>query len=212
MMRGLSKSLAWVHGTILSILILSVSAVLVYSYRAPSPDAQSPALPVYSTLTDFSLVDQKGRSVTRESLLGTLWVADFVFTRCGGPCPKMSRQMERLQTALDRQPEVRLVTITADPDHDTSAVLNRYSERFSADAQRWLFLTGEKRQIQDLAADGFKVVVKEDNSTEDLFIHTTKFMLVDRLGRVRGYYDGTEPGVEKEVLAAARILQKEAAR
>ncbi len=193
--------------------ILGLSAVYVRSHWLPLARANQWPLPVFSTLPDFHLTNQSARVVSLESLRGQPWIADFIFTRCAGPCPRMTREMSRLQSSLSKFPGVKLVTITADPEHDTPEVLQRYGEKFGADASRWSLLTGEKRQIQHLAVDGFKVVAAENSAAdptagEDLFIHSTKFMLVDQSGHIRAYYDSTEPGVENKVLADLAKLRR----
>src|SRR5208283_2534015 len=99
--------------------------------------------------------------VTLATLRGHVWVADIIFTRCGGPCPRMTRQMKDLQEALPANSQARLVTLTTDADFDTPAVLKAYGERFGADFNRWLFLTGTKPGIANLAIDSLKLTAIE---------------------------------------------------
>src|SRR5215831_12793996 len=101
-------------------------------------------LPVYGQIASFTLTNQNGRSVTLADLKGHVWVADVIFTRCAGPCLKMSRQMKKLQNNLAATTGTRLVSLTTDPLYDTPPVLKKYAERFGADPNRWLFLTGSK--------------------------------------------------------------------
>ncbi len=173
--------------------------------------ARSPI--IYSSLPEFTLTNQLGQAVTLAGLRGHIWVADFIFTRCAGPCPKMTAAMSRLQEALCGQGQVRLVTVTADPANDTPAVMEHYSQRYHGRADQWWFLTGDKKEIERLAVDGFKLVAKETDATErqageDLFIHSTKFVLVDPQGRVRGYYDGTDPSTQEKILHDIAALQR----
>src|SRR5205823_9668545 len=102
-------------------------------------------LPVYGQVVDFTLTNQAGQAVTLADLRGRVWLADIIFTRCAGPCLKMSRQMKELQQTLPATSNARLVSLTTDPAFDTPPVLKTYGEqRFGADASRWIFLTGTK--------------------------------------------------------------------
>ncbi len=174
----------------------------------------TPVLPVLFEVPDFALTNQQGQVVTRSNLLGHVWVADIIFTRCAGPCPAMTRRMSELQAALPLEQSVRLVTLTTDPTHDTSEVMDAYAKKFGADPYRWHFLTGTKAQIVRLAADGLKLTTVEKEpgqreTPEDLFIHSTIFVLVDQRGRVRGTFESDQPGAKQQVLAAIRTLQRE---
>src|ERR1035437_4345469 len=100
-------------------------------------DAGRP-LPVYGQIADFSLTNQNGRAVSLADLRGKVWVADIIFTRCPGPCLKMTRQMKELQNALPPESQIKLVTLTTDADFDTPPVLKAYAERFGADPNRWM--------------------------------------------------------------------------
>jgi protein SCO1/2/putative membrane protein len=150
---------------------------------------------VLGEVGDFSLTDQNGRQVRREDLTGKLWIASFIFTRCAGPCAKVSQNMERLQGHLAGYPELRLVTFTVDPEYDTADVLRAYGERYKANPERWLFLTGPREEIYRLIRDDFKLGVSENEGAERKpgyeVAHSTKLVLVDERGRIRGYFDGS---------------------
>src|SRR5258707_1385824 len=105
---------------------------------------QHRALPVLGQITDFTLTNQDGKITTLADLSNHVWVADIIFTRCAGPCPRMTQQMALLQAVLPKDGAARLVTLTTDPDFDTPAVMKKYGERFGADFNRWTFLTGTK--------------------------------------------------------------------
>ena len=98
-------------------------------------------------IADFTLTNQNGSAVSLADLRGQVWVADIIFTRCPGPCLKMTRQMKELQEALPPASQAKLVTLTTDADFDTPPVLKAYAERFGADTNRWMFLTGPKRRL-----------------------------------------------------------------
>jgi cytochrome oxidase Cu insertion factor (SCO1/SenC/PrrC family) len=149
-----------------------------------------------SLVPDFQLSERSGRTVSRDDLKGKVWVAAFVFTRCAGPCSQISGAMAQLQNAVVSQKDVVLVSITVDPEHDTPKVLDDYATKFNADANRWLFLTGEPVKVYSLIRDGFKLGVEQNQGTArtpgNEVMHSTRLALVDRRGEIRGYYDGTD--------------------
>ena len=115
------------------------------------------SLPVYSQLTDFTLVDASGRAFARERLKGKVWVADFIYTRCEDTCPLQSVEMRRLQGAFAAHPDFRQISITTDPAFDKAERLAAYAQKFGADRARWFFLTGKEKEIKDLALKGFRL-------------------------------------------------------
>ncbi len=172
------------------------------------------ALGIYGRVPDFSLVERSGRPVTRADLMGKVWVANFIYTGCTETCPTQSRQLSALQEEFAGEPDLRLVSITVDPEHDTPEVLAQYARRYKADPERWLFLTGAKPVIYALAKDGFKLsVVDPDDSQQTggllrvlgpraahathgsggLVLHSSRLVLVDRQGRIRAYHRPDEP-------------------
>jgi len=180
---------------------------------------QAKPLPIYGTIADFTLTNQDNQAVRLARLRGQVWVADIIFTRCAGPCLKMTRQMKALQQALAGDRAAQLVTLTTDPEYDTPKVLRTYAERFGADRPGWNFLTGTKEQIAALAIDSLKLSMVEKTPQErqspvDLFIHSTIFVVVDKRARLRGVFEttgeGTDPQqVEEQILAAVRQLERE---
>jgi len=191
------------------VVLLGISAA--YLTRRSRPLAGTAAFQerpqIRLELPDFTLTDSSGRPLGKHDLEGSAWIADFVFTSCAGPCPQMSRAMRRLQDDLAGVENLRLVSFSVDPERDTPEVLSAYAERYGADPQRWLFVTGPMSQIYDLAIDGFKIAVEEDRENQRI-IHDTRFILVDREGAIRGYYDSTSGDgmarLRREVLALAR--------
>lgn len=141
----------------------------------------------------FSLLDQKGRTVTDRELRGMPWVANFVFTRCPSVCPMLTAKFKALQDKLDPNDEVAFVSFSVDPEHDTPDVLAAYADKFGADPARWRFLTGPMATIEKTVVKGFKMHIgdpephKEDPSLIDI-MHGEHFVLVDRDGIIRGYY------------------------
>ncbi len=153
---------------------------------------------------DFKLVDQAGRPVTRSELIGHPWLVDFVFTRCGGPCPKLSDGMSRIQEHVAGT-DARLVSITVDPDHDSSALLAAYAKAHGA-TERWLFLTGDVVAISSLVYDSFHLPMLKNAAAApgELVTHSSRFALVDRAGKIRRYYDplGDAAVISDEQVAA----------
>jgi cytochrome oxidase Cu insertion factor (SCO1/SenC/PrrC family) len=168
------------------------------SVAADSPEA-------FARVQPFRLTERSGREVDLGDLAGRPWVASFVFTRCAGPCPRISAGMQKLQ-GLVAGSDVRLVTYTVDPQYDTPAVLAEYARRFEADPERWLFLTGAPAEIEAVSVASFQLPFQRDESQPvgQLVTHKTLLTVVDGQGVIRGYYDGeSELGVAQ---AAARAL------
>ena len=154
-------------------------------------------LSVYGETPDFSLLERNGRRVGLPELRGKVWVANFIYTSCKDTCPLQSAEMARLQRDFVEQMHVRLVSISVDPVRDTPEVLSRYAERYKADPDRWLFLTGKKDNIRRLAQEGFHLIAVQPgedghNNTIGPILHSSRFVLVDRQARVRGYYDSSD--------------------
>jgi protein SCO1/2 len=187
----------------MSLLIFSLAGFVWLYLKLKAVVSTSPnvsSLPVYTQLPDFSLTERSSRPLGLKNLLGKVWIADFIFTTCPGPCPRMSGRMAELQRSLSDQADVRLVSITVDPTTDTPQVLAEYANRFQA-SDRWFFLTGEKEAIHHLAKDGFLV-----GGVKDVMTHSTRFILVDRQGKIRGYYDSEGEESLKKLLKDVRWL------
>lgn len=159
-------------------------------------------LPVICQLADFSMTNHLGQNVRRADLLGQVWVADVIFTRCPGPCAMMTTRMADLQASIPRDWPVKLVSLTADTEYDTPEVLRGYAEEYQADSKRWGFLHATKAAIVDLAVNHLKLVVldkeQERQSVNDLFIHSTTLALVDKHGRLRGAFESVPMVVSED--------------
>ena len=169
-------------------------------------------LAVLGQIADFTLTNQNGQVTTLADLTNHVWVADIIFTRCAGPCPRMSKQMASLQAALPPTSQAKLVTLTTDPDNDTPSVMKKYGERFSADSNRWTFLTGTKKEIAALASGSLKlsavpVKPEEQKDSADLFIHSTIFVVVDKHAQLRGVFETGGDGVDWTNAVLPKILQ-----
>lgn len=159
-------------------------------------------------LSDFRMLERSGAQVALADLAGRPFVLDFVFTTCAGPCPLMSASMRELQGEL-ADVDVRLVSVTVDPETDTLEVLRDYAERFEADPQRWLFLRGDEAALEALAAS-VALALKRDPTADVGFqvAHSTRLIVVDGAGIVRGYYEGTTPEGRAQAAARARWLAR----
>jgi protein SCO1/2 len=149
----------------------------------------------YGAVPDFSLVERSGKSVSLVDVRGKVWIANFIYTTCTDTCPMQSAAMAKLQEKWANRPELRFVSFSVDPQHDTPAVLSRYAERFKASRERWLFLTGDKEQIAQLVQGGFRLsaaALTDGKSKETIILHSPRFVLVDRTNEIRGYYDSRD--------------------
>ena len=197
-----------------SIFWLLGAAVLVLAFfRCLHPAPKKP-LPVLGQAGAFELTEKSGAKVRLEDLAGKVWIADFVFTRCAGICPLMSGHMKKLQEQLKDAEGMRFVSFSVDPDYDTPEKLSEYAARFKADPSKWLFLTGSKEIIFRLSQQHFHLGVSDvpeaDRPAPDQGVtHSSRFVLVDKRGGIRGYYDSAQPETLKNLAADARGLLKE---
>ena len=200
----------WIRRVLLSTGVVLLLGSLIglfwlnFKLRQIREQSVSPALPALVQLPSFSLMERSRKPMGLDDLKGSVWIADFIFTRCPGPCPLMSSRMSKLQEAFKEEASFRLVSISVDPEFDTCEVLSEYAERFQAKEGRWFFLTGEKSRIHALAQSGFLV-----GDIQDVTVHSTRFILVDRKGRVRGYYDSQEEEDIKKLIHDTRFLLRE---
>ncbi len=192
------------------------SALLIVSLLLLNACQRQEPLPSFTSVPSFALTAQDGRQVTRDDLKGHVWIADFVFTNCPGPCPLLTSHMRGIQDLLaERSLDVPLVSFSVDPQTDTPEVLTVYGKAFGADFTRWTFLTGNKQEIYDLILHGFLLAVSDGAVSSDysagpgIITHSTRFALVDQTGEVRGYYHGEEPTVAAEIVADAERLLTE---
>jgi len=160
---------------------------------------------IYHTIQPFELLDQDSTIVTNESLSDNIYVADFFFTSCPTICPKMKAQMLRVYEQFEGNDEVLILSHTIDPAYDTIPLLKDYAERLGVKSSQWKFLWGEQDVIYDLAEGSYLSIADEDEGAPGGFIHSGAFLLVDKEGRVRGMYDGTE---ENQVDVLMKDMEK----
>ncbi len=155
---------------------------------ALSACAQRSSLPSYGVVPDFKLTDQSGRPFDSKSRLdGKVWVANFIFTTCTGPCPRMSSDFRKIRDQVGDEPDLRMVSFTIDPARDTPEALATYGRSFGANPDKWYFLTGAQKDLHHLSRNVFRLS-DVDGSLE----HSSRFVLIDRHARIRGYYDSSD--------------------
>ena len=198
-----SRPVEWaVWGGIAFVVLAILGAFVRERSQAPAP-----RFPVIAQVADFTLTNQLDRPVRLADLRGQVWIADIIFSRCPGPCATMSKRMSELQAALPTNTSVKLISLTTDPEHDTPRALASYAQRFGADSNRWHFLTGPKADLVKLAVNSLKLTAldKEEaqrTSPDDMFIHSTIFVVVDKLGRLRAVFESMDNVPTEEDVAA----------
>ena len=200
------SSVAW-KATL--ILIPVVTAVVLFWVRqAQVRQLSHREMPSYGTVPNFTLVNQEAQPFGLPQLAGKIWIADFIFTTCPGPCPMISSRMSELQKPLAKT-DVHLISFSVDPEKDTPEVLRGYAEKLQAEPNRWDFLTGSRATIYSLSRDGFKLGVSDGSDEAGVPVHSTRVVLVDRRGTIRGYYDATAPDAVTKLLADTNHLLRE---
>jgi protein SCO1 len=191
--------------------LLLVIFVIIGAFIFSKLDTGKPLL-IYGQVENFSLTNQNNETVSLEKLRGQIWIADVIFTRCPLQCIRMTKRMHELQEVLPS--EIKFVSVTADPGFDRPDILKNYANEYGADQSRWLFLTGLKTEINRLVVESLKLVIYEKKPEErevpaDLFLHSTRFVLVDQQGRVRGWFDGENAESKPEIVHAVKTLLRE---
>lgn len=163
----------------------------------------------------FAFVSQTGDSVRLADLRGQVWIGDFIFTNCASTCPMMTTQLHGIQEALGDVQNVRLVSFSVDPDRDTPERLAEYAKGYGARPDRWLFLTGDKAAVRELSVEGFHLpagdTTPEDQAAgAETVLHSTRFVLVDHRGHIRGYYDGGDDAAMSQLKKDVRQLAAQA--
>ena len=187
---------------------LLVATVFFFVWRGQVNHLANRAVQSYGSVPPFQLVNQNGQAFGSNQLAGKIWIADFIFTACPGPCPMISSRMSELQKPLEKT-DVHLVSFSVDPEKDTPEVLRGYAEKLHAQPQRWDFLTGPKATIYDVSKNGFKLGVSDGSEEAGVPVHSTRMVLVDRHGQIRGYYDALAPDAVTKLLADTSHLLRE---
>jgi len=202
--RRLQRFILW---GLLVLALVAVTGAALWTRMSAAPPP-----PVLGQVPDFRLVNRDGRVVTRDDLAGAPWVADFIFTRCRVSCPLMTARLARLGREMgERVP--RRVSFTVDPAHDTPEVLARHAASFDAPAD-WLFLTGEPEALYRLMMEGFKLALEVSPppgtaTPEEPILHSTRIVLVDGAGRIRGYYEAFDEASMERLRRDAALLGRD---
>ncbi|PVW15046.1 SCO family protein [Marixanthomonas spongiae] len=162
----------------------------------------------YHKIANFSLTNQNGETITQDDYKDKIYVADFFFTTCQTICPIMTDHMVNIQEKVKNDPEIMLLSHTVTPEIDTVAQLKKYAQEKGVDDTKWNLVTGNKKQIYDLARKSY-LAAKDTPYTEYDLIHTENFVLVDKKKRIRGFYDGTDPKAIEELMTDIKVLKKE---
>ena len=182
---------------------VTLTALRPFLRHTPEPP------PVLGTAPAYRMVDQAGRAFGSDDLRGRVYVASFFFTRCTSICPKLMYQVRTLQDRMAREGEegIHLVSISVDPENDTPENLASYAANVGADPERWTLLSGERERLDDILENGFKVPLGEPMTTPSAIdiAHTGKLVLVDREGRIRGYYDSDPTGLDEVFFRAQHV-------
>jgi protein SCO1/2 len=198
------RAVAWKVALLLIPLI--TAGGLLYFREAQVARLGRHTMPRFGAVPAFELVDQDGRPFGSQQLHGKIWIADFIYTTCPGPCPMISSRISEMQKPL-QDTDVKLVSFSVDPEHDTPAVLRNYGAALHAKKGRWEFLTGNKSAIYRLSRDGFKLATGTAKDRKPL--HSTRVILVDRKGEIRGYYNATDADAVTRLLADINHLLHE---
>ncbi len=182
------------------VIYIVVGIVIAYLWLV----TKSEPLPVLGSIPEFNMTDSRGEPFGYNDLQGNIWVADFIFTTCAGPCPVMSSEMAVVHQEFIEDEKIKTVSYTVNPDYDTPEVLADYAERYNANTEQWHFLTAPYEDIQSIIVNGFKM-----GDMEEIVFHSTRFALVDKEMNIRGYYIGTEIEDIEELKKDIRSLKKE---
>jgi protein SCO1/2 len=211
--------------TLLAMLAFSIVAVCVF-YELLTPQER---LPIYSpvdvnprlvdasmqhirknhTIANFDLINQNGEEVTEQTFEDKIYVTDFFFTRCGTICPVMTTNMEVVQKEFLNDPEILLLSHSVTPVMDSVPILKTYADAKGVLSNKWHLVTGTKKEIYKLARKSYFAVLDEGDGSDQDFIHTEQFVLIDKKKRIRGYYDGTDLKDVQRLISDVRLLQQE---
>lgn len=163
----------------------------------------------YHKIADFSLINQNGDTITQKDYEDKIYVADFFFTTCQTICPIMTDHMVQIQNATQADEDVLLLSYSVTPQIDDVAQLKRYAIEKGVKDEKWNLVTGDKKQIYELARKSYLAVKTDGNGDEFDMIHTENFMLIDKKRQIRGYYDGTKPDDIEKLLKDIKVLKGE---
>lgn len=209
MSEGNKRNYANAIIVLLVVVLFPLSFYTYFEFRKHKDGVAIKELPYLSldSIPQFQFVAHTGDTITRDSLIGKITVADFFFTTCPGICPRMTRQMKRLQDYLQRNKNIkgqfRLLSHTVNPATDSIATLREYATVHDANDTIWWMVTGEKEDLYNISKNFYKlpaIDMSEDSTLAEPFVHSERFVLLDRKGFIRGYYDGTDSSEVKQLM------------
>lgn len=165
---------------------------------------------IYHQIPPFKFVNQLGDTVTDKTFSNKIYVADFIFTTCQSICPKMTSNMWHLQDKFMQDTTIMLLSHTVNPENDSAEVLNEYAKSYGVDNNKWMFVTGNKKDIYEIALHGYLVNASEDVMAPGGFLHGEWFVLVDQEKHIRGYYDGTNKKDMTRLADEIKVVKAEA--
>lgn len=193
-------------GSGLRIGILAAAALIAGCAPRSAPLVLDPI----GAVAPFQLLDQDGTAFTERELAGRVWVANFFFTSCPSICPPLTAAMAALERDFPAEPGLGFLSITVDPARDDPATLRAHAQAQGLPQARWRFLTGEREEIQRLCEASFRLAFGTEFDASGDLTHSSRFVLVDRAGQVRGYFDALDPAQRAPLRAAVRALLAEA--
>jgi protein SCO1 len=162
---------------------------------------------IYHSVQPFSFINQDGKTITDKDLEGKIYVADYFFTTCKSICPKMATELLRVQDKFSyTNGMVQILSHTVNPENDSVPVLKAYADMIHADSKMWNIVTGDKKQLYDMARNSYLVNAMEGDGGPDDFIHSELFVLVDKEKHIRGIYDGTDIKAVNDLLDDIKVL------
>ena len=203
----------------LTAFFMLLAIVFIWYSNKMITEQKKLALPVIGNdqnhhIAPFTFVNQDGKTITNEDVKGKVCVVEYFFATCKGMCPRMNENMEQVYKAFKGNKNVLILSHTVDPIKDTVQALKSYSLRFDADGGQWIFLTGDKKKLYDMARYSYLISAEDDTagvSIDKDFIHDKHYALVDGFGRVRGFYDGLDPASIKKLIGDINLLLNEKA-
>lgn len=164
---------------------------------------------VFHKVQDFSFVNQEGKKVSQKDFEDCIYVTDFFFTTCQSICPIMSTEMEKIAAAYKGNKQVKILSHTVNPENDSVPVLAEYARLHKADVSQWMFVTGDKKELYNIARTGYYLNAEQGDGGPEDFIHTQNFALIDKEKHIRGYYDGTNSKEVDQLIVDIGLLLKE---
>lgn len=204
-------------GLILLIFFMVLATAFLGYYFKVNKSAKRNSLPIIGNeqnhhIAPFSFINQDGKVITNADVKGKVYVAGYFFATCKTLCPRMNSNLTAVYDAFKGNNNVLFLLHTVDPAKDTPAALKAYAKKFDANSDQWMFLTGDKRQLYDMARYSYLISAQDDTAgvkIEDDFIHDQHYVLVDGYGRIRGYYDGLLPAEMEKLITDIKTLLKE---